>query len=179
VDERLARIIRNVATFEDLAQFEKNAEQRNALNDDLRQAIKARSAELGRALITQRTGLDLTDLSPAEQKIVQAVSEYVGVMKREGKDATRTFMQLKNRGLIDSAEAAVAKLKPTQGFQTLADADLADLSYEQIIVERGASLDPNQTYCWQFLEERQDGATLQLAGDEHLAGGINAMDLED
>jgi hypothetical protein len=37
------------------------------------------------------------------------------------------------------------------------------------VVRRGASLDPNQTY-WQFLEERQDGATLQLAADEHLAG---------
>jgi hypothetical protein len=45
-------------------------------------------------------------------------------------------------------------------------------------VRRGASLDPNQTY-WQFLKERQDGATLQLAADEHLAGGINAVDLED
>jgi hypothetical protein len=32
---------------------------------------------------------------------------------------------------------------------------------------------------WQFREERQDGATLQLAADEHLAGGINAVDLED
>jgi hypothetical protein len=28
-------------------------------------------------------------------------------------------------------------------------------------------------------EEPQDGATLQLAADEHLAGGINAVDLED
>jgi hypothetical protein len=26
--------------------------------------------------------------------------------------------------------------------------------------------------------ERQDRATLQLAADEHLAGGINAVDLE-
>jgi hypothetical protein len=39
-----------------------------------------------------------TDLSPAEEKFVQAVAEYVGVMKREGKDATRTFLQLRNRG---------------------------------------------------------------------------------
>ena len=46
------------------------------------------------------------------------------------------------------------------------------------MVRRGASLDSNQTY-WQFLEERQDGATLQLAADEHLASGINAVDLED
>jgi hypothetical protein len=121
VDERLARIIRSIATFEDLAQFEKNAEQRGALDVEVGQAIKARSAELGRALIRDRTGLDLTDLTPAEEKIVQAVSEYVGVMKRQGKDATRTFIQLRNRGLTDAAEAAVAKLKPTQGYQTLAD----------------------------------------------------------
>ena len=46
------------------------------------------------------------------------------------------------------------------------------------VVRRGASLDPNQTH-WQFLEERQDGATLQLAADEHRAGGIDAVDLED
>ncbi len=135
MDERLARIIRNISTFEGLAQFEKNAGERDALNDEVRHAIKIRSAELGRALVSQRTGLDLSDLSPAEEKIVEAVSEYVGVMKREGKDATRTFLQLRNRGLIDSAETAVAKSKPTQGFQTLADADLADLSYEQIIVD--------------------------------------------
>jgi hypothetical protein len=30
-----------------------------------------------------------------------------------------------------------------------------------------------------FLEERQDGATLQLAADEHLASGINAVELEE
>lgn len=135
VDERIARIIQNIANFEDLAQFEKNADRRNALDADVRLAVRARSTELGRVLITQRTGLDLSELSPAEVKIVQAVSEYVGVMKREGKDATRTFLQLRNRGLIDSAEVAVVKSKPTQGFQTLADADLADLSYEQIIVD--------------------------------------------
>jgi hypothetical protein len=46
------------------------------------------------------------------------------------------------------------------------------------LVRRGASLDPNQTY-WQFLEERQDGATLQLAADDHLASSINAVHLKD
>ena len=70
------------------------------------QAIKARSTELGRALVRERTGLDLTDFTPAEEKILEAVSEYVGVMKRQGKDATRTFIQLRNRGLTDAAEAA-------------------------------------------------------------------------
>jgi hypothetical protein len=45
------------------------------------------------------------------------------------------------------------------------------------MVRRGASLDPNQAW-WQLLEERQDGAALQLASDHHLAGGIDAVALE-
>ena len=56
-------------------------------------------------------------------------------MKKDEKDATRTLIQLRNRGLIGAAEAAVSRSTPTQGFQTLADADLVDLSYEQIIVD--------------------------------------------
>lgn len=79
------------------------------LTDEIKEAIRVRSADLGRALISERTGLDLTDLSPAEKEIVQAVSEYVGVMKRQGKDATRTLLQLRKRGLIEAAETAVAK----------------------------------------------------------------------
>ncbi|MBS0235166.1 MAG: EVE domain-containing protein [Proteobacteria bacterium] len=142
VDERLARIIQGITTFENLAQFEKNAKQRGALDTEVEQAIKARSTELGRILIRNRTGLDLADLTPAEEKIVQAVSEYVGMTKRRGKDATRTFLQLRNRGLTDAAETAVAKLNPTQGFQILADADLAALSYEQIIVDHPDEFSP-------------------------------------
>jgi hypothetical protein len=142
MDEKVARTIRNISTLNDLAQFESNAQQRDALTDEIKDAIRVRSGELGRALITERTGLALTDLSPAEEKIVQAVSEYVGVMKRQGKDATRTLLQLRNRGLIDAAETAVAKSKPTQGFQTLADADLTDLSYEQIVLDHPDEFSP-------------------------------------
>lgn len=135
MDERIARIIRNIQSLKDLAQFEVNARGRNALTDEVNAAIRARSADFGRALITERTGLDLTELSPVEEKIVQAVSEYVGVMKREGKRANRTFEQLRNRGLIDAAETAVSQSTPTQGFQALSDADRADLTYEQIILD--------------------------------------------
>jgi hypothetical protein len=46
------------------------------------------------------------------------------------------------------------------------------------MVRRGASLDANQAW-WQLLKERQHVATLQLAADDHLAGGINSVDLED
>jgi len=44
-------------------------------------------------------------------------------------------------------------------------------------VRRGASLYANQAW-WQLPKERQDGATLQLAADDHLASGINSVNLE-
>lgn len=102
MEEHIARTLRNIKTIEDLGQFEHNARQRNALTEEVKEAIRVRTTELGRVLIRERTGLALTDLSPAEEKIVQAVAEYVGVMKRQGKEASRTFLQLKNRGLLDA-----------------------------------------------------------------------------
>jgi hypothetical protein len=46
------------------------------------------------------------------------------------------------------------------------------------MVRRGASFDADQL-GWQFLEERQDRPPLQLTADDHLASGINPVDLED
>jgi hypothetical protein len=46
------------------------------------------------------------------------------------------------------------------------------------MVRRGTGLNTDQTRQ-QLLEERQDGATLQLAADDHMAGGINSVDLKD
>jgi hypothetical protein len=46
------------------------------------------------------------------------------------------------------------------------------------ITLRGASLNANQAWR-QLLKKRQDLATLQLAANNHLPGGINAMDLEN
>jgi hypothetical protein len=45
------------------------------------------------------------------------------------------------------------------------------------MVRRSASLDANKAGP-QFLEERQDVATLQLAAYDHLASSINAVDLK-
>jgi predicted HNH restriction endonuclease len=50
--------------------------------------------------------------------------------------------QLRNRQLIGAAEAAVAKSKPTRGYETLVDADLEDLSYEQIVVDHPFEFTP-------------------------------------
>lgn len=121
--------------FGDLEVLEGNIRQKNALMPDVEQALTARYAFLGRTLLASRTGLDLDDLSPAEERIVEATAKYVGLQKREGKTANRTFQMLANRGLIEAAEVSVCKTKPTQGYQVLEVADLKALSFEQIIVD--------------------------------------------
>jgi hypothetical protein len=83
MDDRVARIIANTATIEDLRQLEANARQRGALDDDMKKALNARSGVLGRALVAQMIRRDLTYLTPAEENIVQAVSEYVGIKRRK------------------------------------------------------------------------------------------------
>jgi predicted HNH restriction endonuclease len=135
MNEKYTRIVQGIGTWEDLRQFELNAKERNLLTPEISASIQLKALDLSSKLVAEKTGLDLDVLSPAETKIVQAVSEYVGVMKRQGKYPQRTFEQLKNRGLIGAAEVAVAKSKPTQGFQALVDADLEDFSFEQIVLE--------------------------------------------
>jgi molybdenum-dependent DNA-binding transcriptional regulator ModE len=51
------------------------------------------------------------------------------------------------------------------------------LKFARPMVRRSAGLDTDQTRG-QLLEERHDGATPQLAVDDHLASSINAMNLE-
>jgi predicted HNH restriction endonuclease len=135
MDERLARNISNMNKLEELSQLEENAKARDALSEELKAAIKSRTAVLGRAILAEKTGLPLTNLSSAEEKIVQAIGEYVGIQKREGKSANRTLMQVRNRGLIGAAETSVSKSKQTQGFTVLTEANLEELSYEKIIVD--------------------------------------------
>ncbi len=142
MDEKVSRIIQGIRSLEQLSQFEANAEKQKAVDAEMKAAIRAKRIELGRDLVTERTGLDLTQLTPAEEKIVEAVAEYVAIQRQAKKGTPRTFNQLRNRGLLEAAEIAVSKSKPTQGFETLVDADLADLSYEQIIVDHPEEFTP-------------------------------------
>jgi len=135
MDEKLGKTISGLVSFDEIAQFEGNAKRLNRFDDEVAAALKLRANELGRDLVAKRTGLDLTDLSPAEEKIVQAAAEYAAIKKRGGTNTQRMFNQLSNRGLLDSAEVSVAKAKPTEGFQTLADENLVELSYERIVLD--------------------------------------------
>ncbi|MEN2474254.1 HNH endonuclease [Burkholderia sp. GS2Y] len=142
MDERVARIVKNLSTWEELRQFEANAKRMGRLTDEMTIAIQVRATELGLALIAEKTGLQVTNLTPVQQKIVTVVSEYVGIMRQQGRHPGRTLEQLRNRGLIDAAEAAVCRATPTRGFEVLRDADLEDLSYEQIVMDHPDEFSP-------------------------------------
>lgn len=131
----LFRTIRQVRTMEELDTLERNIRAKEALSPEIKAAIEAKYAEFGRAFVASKTGLAVDDLSPAEQRIVDAVGRYVGLQKREGKGAARTIRLLSNRGFIEAAEVTVAKSKVTQGFTVLNEADMRALSFEQIIVD--------------------------------------------
>jgi len=127
--------VRNVRTLDDLVSLEHNLQKGAADTPEIRSAVEARYADFGRAMVASKTGLDLEGLSPAESRILNAVGRYVALQKREGKSAPRTFQIIANRGLIDAAEVTVGKSKVTQGFDVLDDADMRELSFEQIIVD--------------------------------------------
>ncbi len=134
--------IDNVTDFEQLENLEVNIRRSNALTAEIESAIKAKYAWLGRALVASRTGLSLDQLTQAEERIIEATARYVGLKKRDGKAANRTFQMLSNRGLIDAAEISVSKSKPTLGFEVLEEADLSALSFEQIIVDHPDEFSP-------------------------------------
>lgn len=131
----LLTIISGLSDLKGLGILERRIVDRDAGSPEIMQAIEARYAEFGRIMVEQKTGLDLAELSPAEERIVNAIGRYVALQKRDGKNAEYTFRILRNRGLIDAAEATVARSKVTQGFEVLDQAEMRDLSFEQIIVD--------------------------------------------
>ena len=131
----LLATIQNVRTLDDLISLEHNIRKGDAETAQTRAAIEGRYADFGRQMVADKTGLDFEHLSPAEARILNAIGRYVALQKRDRKGASRTFQIIANRGLIDAAEVTVGKSKVTQGFEVLDDADMRDLSFEQIIVD--------------------------------------------
>jgi hypothetical protein len=138
----IIEMIGNVSDFKELESLETNIHRNNALTLEFESALKAKYAQLGRLMVAKRTGLNLDELTPAEEQIIEATALYVGLMKRDGKTASRTFQMFANRGLIGAAEVSVSKSKPTRGFEVLEEADLSALSFEQIIVDHPDEFSP-------------------------------------
>lgn len=146
MDERTERTISLLKNWKELTTFEANARRMSRLTDEIVAAINKRAAEIGRGYISEKTGFELKELTPAEEKIVHAVSEYVAIMRRQNKYPTRTLSQIRNLGLIGAAETSVCKSSPTQGFKSLANESLEELSYEQIILDHEDEFSPRAAW---------------------------------
>lgn len=133
--ERILQIIQKTRNLEELTQLQSNARSQNVLSCAVSAAIRARSVELARDLLAGTTCLDVTDLSPAEEKLFQAVAVYAGLEKLEGRSPNRILREVVERGLLGVAEAAVAKAKPT-------DASQRELRYDQIVVDHPKEFSP-------------------------------------
>ncbi|PBB35914.1 EVE domain-containing protein [Mesorhizobium sp. WSM3882] len=142
MDKRVSRSLKAIKDFKALIQLEKNVRERVVFDEETAAAFRERGEIIARGMISERTGLDLSELTPAEEKIVRAVSEYLAIKQRAGSNANRTLDQLRNRGLIEAAETAVSKSRPTQGYETLHREDLDDLSYEQIVIDHPEEFSP-------------------------------------
>lgn len=70
-------------------------------------------------MAAKKTGIDLSVTSPAEKQIVQAVIEYVGLQKRDGKNASRNVGQIKN--ISDIRSRLTAAGAPWKAIETVTD----------------------------------------------------------
>jgi hypothetical protein len=94
MDERIARTLNSINELEQLAQFEINLRRQNAVSDEVADALNARSAQLARTVLAARTGIELSNLTPAEERIVDAVSWYIKQAEfQEQADEYADYMQ--------------------------------------------------------------------------------------
>ena len=135
MSEKALRYVSKAASWAELETVALNVKAAGQVTDIVRNAINEHSIRLGVAYILERTEYQYDKLSPAERKIVRAVGEYAHLLHSEGKHPTRTIQQIRRFGLLGAAEASVCKSQPTQGFNALADAELKELSYEQIVLD--------------------------------------------
>lgn len=127
--------IAQMRSIGDLIKLETNIDRLEKRTPEISKALESHYAELGQEYILKKVDLDLTNLSPAEDKLLYVLSRYAGIQRKNGKSISYALRGLDNNGFLDAAEKAVIRLKPTKGFEVLAREDLSELSYEQIIVD--------------------------------------------
>ena len=127
--------ISQMRSINDLIKLETNIDRLERRTPEVSKALEDQYAELGREYITTKIDLDITNLSPAESKVLYVLSRYAGIQRKNKKPITYALRGLENNGFLDAAEKAVIRSKPTKGFEVLQDEDLSELSYEQIIVD--------------------------------------------
>lgn len=132
--------IESITTARELAVFWREVVANGEVSPGLLEALKARAIEIGRPIVAQRTGIDRSTLSPVEAKIFDAVSAYLAV---NGK-GSYTLGAMKRHGLKEAVEGAVRRRG--RGLKALTQANLAELSYEEIVLAHPTDFSPDAVW---------------------------------
>lgn len=135
MDERTARTIQGLKDWKQIARMVANSKSSGRLTLEIEQALHERALALAHDEIAKVTELKLVGLTPAEEKVLRAVKEYLVIKRRIGSNANRTLDQIRRQGFLGAAEISVEKARPTQGFRELVEVNRQDISYENIVVQ--------------------------------------------
>jgi len=135
MEESTAKTIRGLKDWQALRQMRKNVRAKDRMTPGTEKALHARALQLAQDEVETATGLELDGMTPAENQVLNAVKEYLVLKRNAGSNANRTLDQVKKQGLLRAAEISVEKRNPTSGFNELVQADLEELSYENIVVQ--------------------------------------------
>lgn len=144
--KKTTEIIANLLDFDQLATLESNYRNKDALTPEVQEALTAKYVELGRSLVVEKTDLDLTELTMAEDRILETVSKYTALLKRERKFPNHTFKSLNNNGLIETAEKSVCGSSVSRGSQVMEAAGLVGSTFEQIIIDHPNEFSPRAVW---------------------------------
>ncbi len=145
MDDKVLRL----KTHEDCESFAKNVE---AKHPDLAREARRRAVEL-KAIAYGAT----TD---AEREALQAVyAAEAALSAKNGKKtrASRTWQSIKRWGLLQTVERVVSKRKETDAYKALIDMDMADFTFESVVVRHPAAFAPETLVHAQkrLLEQKQ------------------------
>lgn len=102
MENHIALRIRGLKSWDEIKNFEMDAKAINGLTTKIKQALEIQSTQLARQLVAEKTNIDVSILTPAEEKIIEVIAAYTALLKSQGKFPTRIFDQIRNRGLIGS-----------------------------------------------------------------------------
>ena len=122
MDEKVLRL----KTHEDCKSFAKNvkAKHPNLAREAHRRAVELKAVEYGAA-------------SDAEREVLQAIyAAEAALSARNGKKtrAARTWQSIERWGLLQTVERVVSKCKETDAYKALIDMDMADFTFESVVV---------------------------------------------
>ena len=130
MDDRVKRL----KTPEDCESFAKNAQESHphlALEAH-RRAVELRAAAYGAKTDAEREALE----------VVYAVEEVLSYKNHKKTRASRTWQSIKQHGILGTVERVVSRAKETDGYESLAEMGMEDLTFEAVVLRHPQLFQP-------------------------------------